>query len=469
MSSRSSSTDPLETVLRRARPGLEQSFRRHGLTTEEAEQILLEALGWLESPHGLVRGASRQLEKRVEEACRRPAAGGNSAGPPPAGYQEVFDRAAEHLRRQRRERERERAEYLQRLAEIDPRSTAWASAFREIRFSRELALALLEHAWEFCKTDPRQALETAETVRVLLDKVPEESRGAPFVADLIARAEAYTGHARRILGDFRQADRDLESAQAALGRGTGDPRERAHVLWLLGTLRRDQRRFPEAIRHLQQAAAIYRWAGEAHLAGRVYASMAIVQSYSGHSELAIPLAQRAAELIDPVREPRLEAVIKQNLVHYLCESERASEARDRLPEVRRLTEQQGTPADLRGIHWIEAEIALALGDRETGERIFCELREEYARVGDSFNAALVSLELVAVYLDQGRAADAKRLAAESLPIFQSLEIHRETLAALIALQRATEVETATAGVVRELLERMRRGNAAPPPRPEKPS
>lgn len=469
MSPRSTSTDPLESVLRRARPGLEQSFRRHGLTPKEAEHVLIEALGWVESPHGLVRGASRQLEKRVEAACRRPAAGADFAGPLPAGYGEVFDRAVEHVRRQRRERERERAEYLQRLAEIDPRSTAWASAFRELRFSRELVLALLEHAWEFCKTDPRQALETAETIRVLLAKVPQESRRAPFVADLAARAEAFAGNARRILGDFRQADRDLESAQSALGQGTGDPRERALILNLLGTLRRDQRRFPEAIRHLQQAAAIYRWAGEEHLAGHVYASMAIVQSYSGHSELAIPLARRAAELIDPVREPRLEAVIVQNLVHYLCENGQIAEARERLPEARRLMTQHGTASDLRRIHWNEAEIALALGDRETGERIFSELREEYARVGDSFNAALVSLELVAVYLDQGRAADAKRLAAESLPIFQSLEIHRETLAALIALQRATEVETATAGVVRELLERMRRGNAAPPPRPEKPS
>ena len=97
------------------------------------------------------------------------------------------------------------------------------------------------------------------------------------------------------------------------------------------------------------------------------------------------------------------------------------------------------------------------------------MREEFIAARSLYDTALVSLELAAEYLDQGRTADAKRLAEETLPIFQSLEVHREALAALIAVQRAIELETASAELVRELLATLQRARNGPPPRPEQPS
>lgn len=46
------------------------------------------------------------------------------------------------------------------------------------------------------------------------------------------------------------------------------------------------------------------------------------------------------------------------------------------------------------------------------------------------------------YAEQGRTPDFKRLAEEMVPIFSSLQIHREALAALAMLKQALEREEA---------------------------
>ncbi len=56
-------------------------------------------------------------------------------------------------------------------------------------------------------------------------------------------------------------------------------------------------------------------------------------------------------------------------------------------------------------------------------------------------------KLAALYAEQGRAVDLKRLAEEMVPIFSSLHIQREALAALTYLQQAAAAERVTADLV----------------------
>ncbi|MGH7339148.1 MAG: hypothetical protein ACREKH_01530, partial [Candidatus Rokuibacteriota bacterium] len=293
------------------------------------------------------------------------------------------------------------------------------------RLSMELALAILDRAQSLWKREPRCSLALAETVLGLLEEPSGSAIVDPLRADLEARAHAFRANAQRILDDLWSAEGAFVAAQAALGRGSRDPRERALVLTLLATLRRDQRRFAESLRQCEQAAAIYRWVHEHHFEGRTLSLMAITQAYAGQAELAIPLAERAAALIDPQRDLDLAAGLEHNMVHFLCAAGRPEDARARLPRARRLAEAVGIQKELRGLRWIEGQIAIALGEREDGERLLLGVREEFIAARNLYDTALVSLELAAEYLDQGRTADAKRLAEETLPIFQSLEVHRE--------------------------------------------
>jgi hypothetical protein len=80
----------------------------------------------------------------------------------------------------------------------------------------------------------------------------------------------------------------------------------------------------------------------------------------------------------------------------------------------------------------------------------------------------VSLELASLYAARGRTADLKRLAGEMLPVFTSLQIHREALAALSFLRQAIEAEQASVGLVAAVGEYLRRARHCPELRFEAP-
>jgi hypothetical protein len=65
----------------------------------------------------------------------------------------------------------------------------------------------------------------------------------------------------------------------------------------------------------------------------------------------------------------------------------------------------------------------------------------------AYDAALVTLDLAALYFQLGRHADLRRVAEEMLPTFSSLALHREALAALAFLRTALEAERADRDLV----------------------
>jgi len=61
-----------------------------------------------------------------------------------------------------------------------------------------------------------------------------------------------------------------------------------------------------------------------------------------------------------------------------------------------------------------------------------------------YDAALVSLDLAVLFALEHRTEDLKRLAAEVMQVFESRDVHREAVAALILFQNACEEERLTA-------------------------
>jgi hypothetical protein len=90
-------------------------------------------------------------------------------------------------------------------------------------------------------------------------------------------------------------------------------------------------------------------------------------------------------------------------------------------------------------------------EADRAEEAFQEVRHALIEQGIGYDAALVSLELAALYARQGRTAEMKELAGEMLPIFQAADVHREALAALAVFQQAAvREETATLELVEEV-------------------
>jgi hypothetical protein len=121
-----------------------------------------------------------------------------------------------------------------------------------------------------------------------------------------------------------------------------------------------------------------------------------------------------------------------------------------LPQVQSLSRTAGSQLDHVRLRWVEARIAVGLGDSDSARAAFSDARQGFLDQGIAYDAALVSLELAVFLLQQGRTEEVRELAREMTPIFQSQEIHREALAALAVFQAAAALDSATVELAHEV-------------------
>jgi tetratricopeptide (TPR) repeat protein len=332
-----------------------------------------------------------------------------------------------------------------------------------------LADLLLERAWAAGLEEPAAGEALAELAAELLDQIEPALFGGEVLNDLRTRSWAYRGNFRRIATDFRGAEEAFRTAEALLVRGTGDILEQARLFGLRASLSIGQYRMDEARELLQRAFQIYLTIEENHLAGRTLIQLGLLAQEEGQLEQAMRLFQEGLESIDADEEPRLVLVAHHNLLACLIDLGRFEEAAAQLPSVRRLTVDRATRMDLVSLRWKEGQILQGLGHEPRAEAAFLEVRKGFIELEIAYEAAFVSLDLAALYLGQGRTAEIRQLVGEVVPIFQSRDVHRDALAAVLLLQRAVEMETITLKTVEEVAEVIRRSQGKPAPRREEPS
>ena len=361
----------------------------------------------------------------------------------PVNYEPILLRASRSLQLLASAYDRERAEAARLFAELEhhpvgqlslivrncPRVQTWG--FCEI---------LLQRSREQNFHDPSLGEGLALAALEILALISPAKYGADPIEDLRARAWAYVANSRRMKSDLKKSEEAFARAFAHLKRGTQEPMEKAVLLDLRASLLRAQRRFPEALRCLERAFVIFRQLGERHQAGRSLVSMSTVHHSIGEPEREIPLLYKALDLIDPNREPRLLLVAWHNLIDALAESGQFMEAQKLLVKARPLYQKFAQPWTRNPRKWIQAKIARGLGQNENAELLFLAARDGFVAEEASYDTALVSLDLAALYAEQGRMAELKRVAEEMVPIFSSREIHREALAALSYWRQAVEAE-----------------------------
>ncbi len=323
------------------------------------------------------------------------------------------------------------------------------------------------HAWGLCQlllkksreavfSDPGKAVELANLALRVVRHLGE-AYDTNWVRDLRGRCFAYLGNARRVLGELRSADDAFVKAERCLAlSSSGNPEVQVEILDLKSSLRRAQRRLDEALELADRALGIYRELGDRHGVGKALLQKAKIVEQAGDLPKAIDLLQDAALEIDPVSEARLFNYARYNLLGCLVQADRVSEAEDLFPEVRALLRPSAQPIDLIRMLW--AEGLIHLGQRRLGpaEAAFREVQQEFLERHMGYDAALVSLDLALLYAQENCTADLKRLAAELMPIFESRDVHREAIVALLMFQRACEEETLTVDLVRKFAEYLRR-------------
>ncbi len=319
---------------------------------------------------------------------------------------------------------------------------------------------LIDRAYAAIQEDARVAEDLLRLAAGVAGRLSAAGYGPGAEETAQARAWTWLANILRVLGDFQQAEAAFLAAEGHLSRGWLDPLDEALLLELKGALRRGQRRFAEAVELLDAAIAIYREVNEPHLQGRALGIKGLTHQYMGDFAGAADCFRTSLFLVDGLREPRLVLTGQYNLICCLHDAGRSVEAASLIEDARRLTEQVGKRADLLRLRWTEGKIAAARGRLETAETALCEVREAFVESSLVFDSALVSLDLATVYLRQHRPEETRRLAAELIPVFQTREVHREALAALIVFQQAAELGQLTIGQIEEIAAYLRqtRGN-----------
>jgi transcriptional regulator with XRE-family HTH domain len=404
---------------------------------------------------GLSLAAGEELLDRYQALSRRRRRWGRSAGA-------HFDRMAAELRAQAegaygrflalplaapppRAEDRGRAEELfRRLEGLEPETRlvvvrvaeefqGWALSERVCAASVEALSGDLDAAAAWAGL----GAEVAGRVRA-----PEG-----FRRRLQGYAAAHVANVLRVGGDLQAADASLAQAKSLWLSGS-DPDhllDPGRLLDLEASLRRAQRRLPESLALLDEAATV------SHHPERVLIKKGFTLEVMGEHRRAVETLRGALPLVERAGDPRLLYMANFNLAVSLCELGRFGEAEALLPQVRRLVAQLGDEIFKSRVTWLEGRISAGLGRRGEALALLAEARRGFAERGMSYDVALALLEEAVLHLEDGRSAEVKALAAELAQVFASKGVHREALAALRLFAEAAEREQATADLARRVL------------------
>jgi tetratricopeptide (TPR) repeat protein len=320
-----------------------------------------------------------------------------------------------------------------------------------------LAHRLLNEAKRHIPEQPQEMHDLAEAAEKVLLRSPY----SPGYFDALTRATAYRANALRAGGKLREAAERMAYARSLVRHEhVTELLVYAEVDWLEGVLRKDEHRFQEAGGLLTRSAALFDLAGEKIEASRPLLALGLAYYDQQQLAKAIETTEAALAFLPPESEPRLYLCGRHNLTLFYIESGRYEAAAALLAEDEALYRQFPDWTTLRKL-WLAGKIALRTGRLAEAEEAFLQVRSGFLDQGIGYDAAMVSLDLALVYLQQSRTPELKALAEEMHAVFASEDVHREAVAALLLFQEAARREAVTAELVEEISAYLRRARGNP--------
>ncbi|MBW8875931.1 MAG: helix-turn-helix transcriptional regulator [Acidobacteria bacterium] len=340
-------------------------------------------------------------------------------------------------------------EYRRRLIELFPRASRnWV-----------LAVTLCKASVRAASRGVQEALELAALALWIAGQVPGEHRRCRVQGF----CWGHVGNARRVATDFDGADEAFARAWSLWAAGADFDSELLpewRLLSLEASLRRAQHRFPQALNLLDRAMAASRGNGEA--AGRILVKKSNVFEHMGDSESALAVLREAAPWVEATEDVGLLFALRFNTADNLCHLKRWEEAAGLLPAVRELAVQQGGEMNRLRVVWLEARTAAGLGRAEEARAGLEHVRQHFTDLDLPYEAALSSLELAVLWLEEGRTAEVRGLAIGMAWIFKAKGIQREALAALQLFREAALHEAATLELTRRVIAEIEAAKRAAP-------
>lgn len=295
--------------------------------------------------------------------------------------------------------------------------------------------------------DLARAKELAELAVAVAERIRAKEG---WRSRLTGYAWAFVANALRVAGNLHGAEQAFARAKQLWAKGVGFDTgllSEARFLDLEASLRRDQRRFPEALSCSRAALTL----AEPGARPELLISLAKLLIEMNRHEEAIPTLEEALALLNSKVEVRLSWAARFN--HLVCLSAigRAAEGDSWLPILRRLALKMGNALDRLRFRWLEGQVHAAQGRRPEAIAALEEAREGFVARAMRYDVALTGLEICALLLEEGRATEVKAEAPLLVQAFSQLKIEREFHVALSLFCSAAEAQRATPEQARAVL------------------
>jgi tetratricopeptide (TPR) repeat protein len=308
--------------------------------------------------------------------------------------------------------------------------------------------ALLDAARWYRSRDPQEA---ADIVLLALEIVeflsPYGVGDEAATRDMRAKAFAMLADCRRIAGDLDGARQAIAKAWRWHEEGMGDPLDKAHLWRADASYAAAVGELETAETILEKALSLYLAANERHLQGRTLIQMGETVGYANPNR-GIAHMEHGLQLINAVREPRMELRAQHHLAEFLCLAHRPQEALAIMNRTRGLYRQFEEDAVQLRLHWLQGQIARGLGKVAEAVEIFRLTREEYRARDLRREFTLVTIDQAEAHVGHGETPTALRLLGETTPALASWNLHQNGLAAWLfvgkSLRERREPGTATA-------------------------
>ena len=309
----------------------------------------------------------------------------------------------------------------------------------------DLCEALLEKSWSLRHEDPKGMRKLAAMAADAADRLNPKLYGREATCDLRARAWGEYANACRVADDLVEAQHAIDRAVQLRKQGSGSDILQARLSELAAGIFSHQRYFTEALRAIDKAYSIHLKNGDTEGALRALVKRGIYTGRSGDPEHAVHILAQA--LRQSQEGSLLRFQILHNMVLFWVEQGEFRNANLLLFEMRPLYVLHAGSVDRGKLRWLEGKIAAGLGDWERAERAYQQVRQEFQARGQFYHAANMGLDLAEIWLRQGRTREMKELVLETLEVFRSRYVARESIVALLMLRDALDRDLATSELI----------------------
>lgn len=327
-----------------------------------------------------------------------------------------------------------------------------------------LAWSLLDESRSRFLSAPDESWELSSLSLEVCDRIRQRSQvGDPdhrLCIDPALVAHAHQANVLRIREDYRGADALFASVVQGVTESSGDPAMVAEIFFLLSSLRRDQRRLPDAIACARRAATLYREIGDLGNVALAWVKIAIAQYEQCETTAgleALAEAEAAAEEDGGELSDLLYFTIHHNRALLHVDRGEAELARAALtPRQEALYGKLGSTAVALGLTVEGLILAITPASDRAEElrlrgralELLGTVRDQKAREGKVCDLVLCSLDMMAIYLDLGETEAVAAMLAEIEPVMTRRELQAEAITSLVLLRDALQADALSAAAVR---------------------